>query len=928
MTIWTEFAEEISQVTSAELVTNGGFGSDTRWTKASGCTITGGKLVASASTGKTYQSGGNGISLTSGKKYIISFTVTEWSAGYLRTYIQSTPVYAIRQLGGSISEGYILSNGRHVFIATCTSTNATSEFGIDMTGFTGSVDDYSIKELNTAAITYVSGASGYGELEFSYSDPLNNGVYEVKGGTDQSCNFGAFALLHALGFRFYGHFDSFFVRPASIPTGLSRAKGQLDVIPWWGLTDGFNYIGYWAPDRPYQENLYARWTRLIGAETQFWSHGHRYVDIHGSDGGSPVSYATAPYFVTDNPDLLTFTPNNEQTFDLAGALHDKDLGNPTRWNKIVNYCARYMAPVCDGNEFKNGSFDCIDGDGFGDAYLTLKGTPIVSGAAGNIASSEVVVAFTEAVAAVIRAGAPAIPGYFGGTSYAAVPAARLGILGYSGHSRPPANVMSDAIYVQVTSAYLYWGGTFPATVDGWAAKCVWPITTYMYPDLYLGGRALPMFNDFAKDKSQLQIFNDTDLAGFAMEYGPNCLANSVMITWATLLCLDKTSTYADALDDIMTNLYDDDQAVRDLFTFWGKTYCRLDVYSLKKSFDYVYAMQNGWYKTLFKKYLTITAKYIRIPVNAPVNNSYRTAISSYLSNVHATRNDGIIHAYSAIYRMGGWEQREVPLLEAYSVAELADHLELISFYNYPETSWSRGHSVETVPHPDWYDNPVAPNDADFDAEYAILETEALRSATLDDTTLVVLTGLPNLSGITTVKTHQTIDGPTRLYYVGPGTLTLTALTSGVANIVATYASGVHEIEVSNAGYFLTQFTATCDGGFIFINGHDFPRRDNATGYSYFWAPELTSGIVDIKSNNIAVLLDDSGTFDLYGETNPTYNPPENLGPGVIALNDTATHQNFLLGNVNPFISNRPDVMLAPLDLVEAEYPGLIKVTRV
>ena len=62
-----------------ELVTNGGFDTDSDWTKPTGVTIAGGEAV--------FTSVGNGhnfvqsMSVTAGKKYIVTFTITEYTAG-------------------------------------------------------------------------------------------------------------------------------------------------------------------------------------------------------------------------------------------------------------------------------------------------------------------------------------------------------------------------------------------------------------------------------------------------------------------------------------------------------------------------------------------------------------------------------------------------------------------------------------------------------------------------------------------------------------------------------------------------------------------------------------------------------------------------------------------------------------------------------
>ncbi len=783
-------------------------------------------------------------------------------------------------------------------------------------------------------------ASTYADFELSYSD-LGSGNYQIIGGSDIACNAGAFALLRALGFRYYGHMDAFILRPTSITAGLSRAKGKLDIeSPTWGVTDGFNYVGLYASDGAGSSTghlaKYNKWRKLLGAFDAAWPHGHKYTAITLNNG---AFNATAPYFV-DNPDLLTRTPGGEHCFDLVGAWMDKDGADPTRWNKIVNYCARYLAPLCAANNFKNTFFDCIDGDSYGNDWLTARGIPIVDGVDGNSHPSDLVVEFTEDVAAVIRAGAPSVPGYYA-TGHAAVPAARLGILAYAGHSRPPEDAMSDAIYVQATAAYLYWGGTLAQTIDGWAAKSQWPITGYFYPDLILWNHGEPMYNTFVKRSSQLQLFNDTALSGFNMEYGPNCLVNCVMVNWCQMLCIDRTTTYAQALAEIVATLFDDDPAVTDIFNYWGDPFRRNHKFNMKRSFDFVYAMQDSWYKTYFKYYLTTLAKYqrlpalIKTPTKSPPDDPYRAAISSYLSNAHAIRNTGILHSYSIIYRFGGWDLREEGVndaadatLQGIPVSQLENNLSLIKYFKYPELSWSRGHSIQNIPHPEWYQYPVTPSDADFDAEYAILEATASRDPNLSDTDLVVVIGLPIVAtGTNPPKNSQRLTGAT-VVTVGEGTLTLISQTPGMPDRTISFGPGVEQHDIYNKGYEPTDYVGSIDSGLLFVNLGDLVVRDGGVGRSYFVIPDSLAGQVSIQSTNVAQIKHAGGNFSLYGETTSSFVSPANLSPGVCAIDDVGTHLSLMLGNLPPYVSNTPHAMLMPKAFVEAEYPGLIRGTLV
>jgi hypothetical protein len=82
--------------------------------------------------------------------------------------------------------------------------------------------------------TYISNEPGYSLNEFSYADD-GNGNYTIRGGSNDAVNSGTQRLLRELGFRYYGDGENFILRPTSIRTGLSRAKGVNPIkYPSWG----------------------------------------------------------------------------------------------------------------------------------------------------------------------------------------------------------------------------------------------------------------------------------------------------------------------------------------------------------------------------------------------------------------------------------------------------------------------------------------------------------------------------------------------------------------------------------------------------------------------------------------------------------------------------------------------------------------------
>jgi len=119
-------------VYGAEEVTNGDFATDSDWTKASNWTISGGKAVADGSSqGALIQ---NIAASVIGKKYKISFTISNYNSGDIRMYY-----------GGQFTS-YASRNGVHSATITATSADTTFMTSIN-TAFNGYIDNVSVKEV-------------------------------------------------------------------------------------------------------------------------------------------------------------------------------------------------------------------------------------------------------------------------------------------------------------------------------------------------------------------------------------------------------------------------------------------------------------------------------------------------------------------------------------------------------------------------------------------------------------------------------------------------------------------------------------------------------------------------------------------------------------------------------------------------------------
>ena len=126
-----------------ELVTNGGFDTDSDWTKGSGWTISGGKATKSGSD-LAYLTQSSLVSVV-GKTYKVTASITNVTAGNIR-------------IDGFTAGGTITSDTEVNVIYTATATNPLRILGWN--GFNGSIDNVSVKEV----------LSGYDLPRLDYTD--------------------------------------------------------------------------------------------------------------------------------------------------------------------------------------------------------------------------------------------------------------------------------------------------------------------------------------------------------------------------------------------------------------------------------------------------------------------------------------------------------------------------------------------------------------------------------------------------------------------------------------------------------------------------------------------------------------------------------------------------------------------------------------
>lgn len=141
---------------NVEKVVNGGFDTDTIWTKQTGWSINGGVCSSNLAIGSIFQSGG-----VIGKWYRCTYTITSISAGYMYIFAGSTGIGIKRITAGTYTE-YLQSSGSGSLGINASSTCI------------GSVDNISIQEIG-----------------WSGSQELYDGIYAQTSGTVEQKTYAA-----------------------------------------------------------------------------------------------------------------------------------------------------------------------------------------------------------------------------------------------------------------------------------------------------------------------------------------------------------------------------------------------------------------------------------------------------------------------------------------------------------------------------------------------------------------------------------------------------------------------------------------------------------------------------------------------------------------------------------------------------------------
>jgi len=129
-----------------ELVTNGDFATDSDWTKGTGWNISGGKGNGTSASGDLTQT----ISIAINKTYRVNYTISNYSSGVFRIV-----------LGAYVAGTNRAANGTYTDVLTVTNANSNSllYLAADISAFTGSIDNVSVKEVLNADFDFTRNSS-------------------------------------------------------------------------------------------------------------------------------------------------------------------------------------------------------------------------------------------------------------------------------------------------------------------------------------------------------------------------------------------------------------------------------------------------------------------------------------------------------------------------------------------------------------------------------------------------------------------------------------------------------------------------------------------------------------------------------------------------------------------------------------------------
>ena len=703
---------------------------------------------------------------------------------------------------------------------------------------------------NTKTLTFVVDAT-YDEFQWSYSG------LEVRGGTELACEYGASELLEAMGFRWYSPFEDWgYVRPASIPTNLTASKQS-----YWMpnnsefLVYGHQWGGSHLSSRALLNDRQEKFAILNGFETAVWPAGHRWINI-----------------ITNNQAWFDARPQmlvDSDSFDLPNL-------SASDYDDLVDLCAAFI--LSEGlNEWNRTNMDPSDGD---------------------LNPSDDVFPFTKAVADKVRAGTTetinGIPPQTG------VASAQLGLYAYAGHRLPPTSSVKPGVYTQVALGFNQTDLSYTELVEQHGAKAD-AVLVREYWDTQAWSNGQPLINGRTKTTyfDRYLDYYTAGAIGVHAEFTANWLVNLVMHRYGVRKCRTGMTTYADALNDVMTNLFDDDAKVRELYELWSNPSQGYHKWNLAQTFDIVDAMATGWYKTYFQYLCVILYEQMYMPdqldPSDPDHNTpadpFPAAFSKHKAHITAVRELDIIHSYAFIRQ------------EANTAVN-----------NYPDLKFNAS------PEPDWFANPYLPTQSDFDTYHTAIAADTDRDDALDSTDLVLVQGLASEYQPVTGDDATSIycEGIANYVFIGPGSVTFTHETDEDDFTTEEYGDGLNFI------YVVGNYKAENSGGELFLDMFPSVRKDPGfDGQHFLYIPTRVEDEVDIESLARITVWDDSGRLDITPAVDPA--DVQALGPGQVWVHDVNTRGTHSVLNANRYLSMSEDRALMPRAIAEEDFSALVKV---
>lgn len=279
-------------VVGSDLSTNGNFAVGTGWAFGAGWAIASGIAQATATSSDFYQPL---ASVALGKYYEITFTISNYSAGTIRPFVGNVAVIGT----------WVSANGTYTQRLFC--FNAALEWGFRTTGFTGHLDNVSIKEISGGNHAYqtTSAARPTRSARYNLLTKTESGVladYATRSNVSQV----AFAGVDSgLGLAFPSGVTSYALKNDSIPL----ATYKIRVLVRMDDNAGPPVFGSATPNHPANDLV------LAGGNVDLSPATYTVEDLGGGLYAVSAVYTSTG---TSNHGVLKYLGNSGRSFTSSG----------------------------------------------------------------------------------------------------------------------------------------------------------------------------------------------------------------------------------------------------------------------------------------------------------------------------------------------------------------------------------------------------------------------------------------------------------------------------------------------------------------------------------------------------------------------------------------------------------------------------------